>query len=288
MLSQELGTYTLRVLETPELSSHERLVLLGLAKHAANNGTNSYPSQATLAAYTALSARSVARALTSLKSQGIITERGTSDYGTKVYDLCSAPSSQTPSASPSSPTTQVDAQTPPTPDRLASEYQYVYMEMYKRDDEGRDKYNNRDNRYWSANESGRYEIKDWDLVREERHQVARRLSYFYVDLLIKKGYKKAAFRDDAHDPEWIDRIERLMWETLTPERGYCLEDLEDAMRRTIDEAEPESISTAIGFALQVPERLGRPTRSGSQQREDEPGQTTQVDTLLGWRGSGPN
>lgn len=59
------------VLAAPTLSAHERLVLICLLAHA-DQGYAAWPSRATIASRTALSASSVARALADLEARGAI------------------------------------------------------------------------------------------------------------------------------------------------------------------------------------------------------------------------
>ncbi|MFI1914545.1 helix-turn-helix domain-containing protein [Nocardia sp. NPDC020380] len=59
----------------PDVGGREQVVLIGLANHAHADGTFSYPSHATLAAYARCDKRTVRRAIASLETKGLI-ERG--------------------------------------------------------------------------------------------------------------------------------------------------------------------------------------------------------------------
>lgn len=64
-----------------------RLVLLVLAEHAHDDGTNAFPSVETMMRRTRLSRRSVQGALRKLEAEGQIEMTGTRDSGTNVYRL---------------------------------------------------------------------------------------------------------------------------------------------------------------------------------------------------------
>lgn len=79
------------VLENSEAKLGDRLVLLALAEHAGDDGEDSYPAQATLAAKARLSERQVRRCLNNLESEGRIVEDGKSRYGTVCWRIVMTP-----------------------------------------------------------------------------------------------------------------------------------------------------------------------------------------------------
>lgn len=64
-----------------------RLVLLVLADAAGPDGTDAYPSVATIAHHARLSERAVQYALRSLEADGLIEHVGPSPYGTRNYTV---------------------------------------------------------------------------------------------------------------------------------------------------------------------------------------------------------
>lgn len=76
---------TSRVWENADAKGSELLLLLALADHAHDDGSEAFPSVATLAAKTRLSERSVQRLLRTLEERGEIVNTGQRPSGTNVY-----------------------------------------------------------------------------------------------------------------------------------------------------------------------------------------------------------
>lgn len=85
--------------EAPDVPPQVVAVLIGLARHAGDDGSDSYPSEATLARYARKSVRSVQRDLAQLLELGLIripadqsaAEHIRADRRPTVYDLAYAP-----------------------------------------------------------------------------------------------------------------------------------------------------------------------------------------------------
>lgn len=60
------------VLDNSTATGHSRMVLVGLANHADDDGCNAWPSVATLARYCRVSERTIQRALKQLEADGLI------------------------------------------------------------------------------------------------------------------------------------------------------------------------------------------------------------------------
>jgi len=75
------------VLRHSEETLGKRLVLLVLADHAHDDGTEAWPSLATIASETRLSERQVRYALRGLEASGAIIETGRSRTGTHIYTV---------------------------------------------------------------------------------------------------------------------------------------------------------------------------------------------------------
>jgi hypothetical protein len=75
------------VLEHSKARLAARLVLLSLANHAREDGSNTFPSQATIASEALISERQVRRCLKELQREGAITRTGKSAASTLTWRI---------------------------------------------------------------------------------------------------------------------------------------------------------------------------------------------------------
>lgn len=97
------------VLKHSEARLGDRLVLIVLADHASEDGTNAYPTLATIAQQARMSRRQVQRALRNLETQGLIKDRGRTDWGARRFDVAMSDLSPKPSLGNVSSTVSLDA-----------------------------------------------------------------------------------------------------------------------------------------------------------------------------------
>lgn len=76
-----------RALYAP-LSGNRKVLLLGLANHAAPDGSNAYPAVATLAAYACVDERTVQRNLRTMQDEGFIADEGNGTRGQRRWRVC--------------------------------------------------------------------------------------------------------------------------------------------------------------------------------------------------------